>query len=99
MERMGPEAVLVQSRMSAWGLGLELTAGDLGEVDPRVQAAVRGPEADGDPRERSAVGALVLRAHAWLRGREAPVAEAPAGAPAALWAMPALASARPERRP
>lgn len=96
MERYGPESVLVLTRQAPWGEGVALAPGAPGDDDLRVLAAARGPAASDDPCERSALGALVLRAHAWLTGtdaREAPSAATEAPVP---WVLPELRSRPPK---
>lgn len=98
MERRGPEALMVQARVVPRTDLADYARLEYAYEDVRVIAAKLQEAADPRPGERSAVGGLILRAHAWLSGRADRGAEVPVvreesravGAPAALWAIPML---------
>jgi hypothetical protein len=89
MERMGPEALMVRARTAPRVAAAEYARAEYPYEDIRVVAARLRADLDDGMAGPSALGGLVLRAQAWLRGgaeRDLPewAREAPASALAAL---------------
>jgi hypothetical protein len=101
MERMGPESLLVLARGAREGELAAYAALEYPCEDLRVVAAGLRERCDEDAGDRSAVAALVLRAHDWLVGRagRGEGVASPGGEPTPLWTLPVVAPPRPGRGP